>query len=228
MIPTPKTLCYALVAVAIAGCQPVNTVNVSGTPPVSGANLPANADTTVAGEHSAPIPDNTPTEVVTETTAEPILEPVIDTPTDTNTTDGDVIDLAMVSPETIAPETSEPPTITEAGDDVVATEPEVTATIIVPPIPIKPPAGPRQIYPALLLGETAQALQDALGTADRVRTEGQMQIWQYYTAACVLDFYLYPGDETLVIAHYHGRNPIFEAVLNSYQCQVQLGARTAQ
>ena len=228
MIPTPKTLCYALVAVAIAGCQPVNTVNVSGTPPVSGANLPANADTTVAGEHSAPIPDNTPTEVVTETTAKPILEPVIDTPTDTNPTSDDVIDLAMVSPETIAPETSEPPIITEAGDDAVVTEPEVKATIIVPPIPIKPPAGPRQIYPALLLGETAQALQDALGTADRVRTEGQMQIWQYYAAACVLDFYLYPGDDTLVIAHYHSRNPIFEAVLNSYQCQVQLGARTAQ
>ena len=173
------------------------------------------------------------TETIAEPVVEPAAEPVItepesDTITATSSPDDDIIDLAMASPEIVTPETIEQAIITEADDVAAQPEAEATTAIIVPPIPIKPPAGPRQIYPALLLGETAQALQDALGTADRVRTEGQMQIWQYYATACVLDFYLYPGDDTLVIAHYHSRNPIFEAALNAYQCQVQLGDRAPQ
>jgi len=97
--------------------------------------------------------------------------------------------------------------------------------IVEPQIPIKPPAGPAQLYPAMKLGMSLQELAAALGEADFQRVEGPAKIWQYQTEICVLDFYLYPQDGDYIITHWDWRSPIVGAEFDIYACRVALARK---
>jgi hypothetical protein len=100
-----------------------------------------------------------------------------------------------------------------------------TPEIVEPQIPIKPPAGPAQLYPVMKLGMSLQELTTVLGEADFQRVEGPVKIWQYQTEICVLDFYLYPQDGDYIITHWDWRSPIVGAEFDIYACRVELALK---
>jgi len=60
------------------------------------------------------------------------------------------------------------------------------------PAPIVPAAAPADAALPRLTGRTRADLALLLGTPDFVRRDPPAEIWQYRSAACVLDLFLYP------------------------------------
>ncbi len=92
-------------------------------------------------------------------------------------------------------------------------------------IPIKPPAGPRQLYPFMLSGADIERLQDTLGLPDHTRSEGKTRTWQYREISCVADFFLYPAGNTYTVTHITWRNPIYGRDVNTLTCRLEMGHR---
>ena len=99
----------------------------------------------------------------------------------------------------------------------------------IPKTPVPPPP-PAILQPASLVGLTNKGLLSELGEADFVRLEGQMQIWQYKTAGCIIDFFLYPADDVSTstayfVTDWHGRPSRFNGMLDSQRCYEELARR---
>jgi len=66
--------------------------------------------------------------------------------------------------------------------------------------------------PSSFIGLGDAALSRALGQPKFVRKDDPAEIWQYSGADCVVDFYLYAGDEGgLAVAYLEARNQAAEA-----------------
>ena len=61
--------------------------------------------------------------------------------------------------------------------------------------------------PGDLTGLEASRLQSLFGTPGLVRKDSPAEVWQYRSASCVLDIYLYPDGEKLTVAHAEARAP---------------------
>lgn len=130
------------------------------------------------------------------------------------------------------------PKVPAASSDVIADEGVATdATILasIPAVPKTPeppkPAPPLpQLQPASLVGLTAKGLLVEIGEADFVRLEGHMQIWQYKTATCVVDFFLYPASQitdtsAYLVTDWYSRARNFDAQLDVKTCREELAAK---
>ncbi len=61
---------------------------------------------------------------------------------------------------------------------------------------VRAPLAPINDDPDQLMGLTPRTVSYLLGPPSLLRTETPAQVWQYTTADCVLDIYLYAEDET--------------------------------
>ncbi len=66
--------------------------------------------------------------------------------------------------------------------------------------------------PAAFIGIDDVALSNALGKPKQVRKDAPAEIWQYFGADCVVDFYLYDSEGSLKVAYMEARNPAADAV----------------
>ena len=116
---------------------------------------------------------------------------------------------------------------------IIAPKPEPARIVTaIPAAPPKPPAPPAQLQPASLVGLTVKSLIAEIGDADFVRLEGQMQIWQYKTANCVTDFFLYPATDiaappTYLVTDWYSRARAFGSRVNPKTCREELATRQA-
>lgn len=60
--------------------------------------------------------------------------------------------------------------------------------------------------PETLIGLAPQQLGEALGVPELQRREPPAEVWQYRTATCVFDIYLYDEDDGPRAAHYEARS----------------------
>ncbi|MEZ5831217.1 MAG: hypothetical protein R3D05_08545 [Dongiaceae bacterium] len=65
--------------------------------------------------------------------------------------------------------------------------------------------------PAAFIGVGEAELSRTLGEPKQVRKDEPAEIWQYYGAECVVDFYLYDGDTGLAVAYLEARNQAAES-----------------
>ena len=133
--------------------------------------------------------------------------------------------LATVPQAPIKAEEAEKPAGQAPEDVIIAPQPE-PARIIPKQAPLP------QLQPASLVGLTDKSLVSEIGEADFVRLEGHMRIWQYKTASCVVDFFLYPVDDDAVstaylVTDWYGRARDFGAPLDTKRCQEDLATRQA-
>ena len=60
--------------------------------------------------------------------------------------------------------------------------------------------------PEDVLGLAADALEKLLGRPELVRRDTPAQVWQYRSASCVVDFYLYPEKTSYRVAFIEARD----------------------
>ena len=65
--------------------------------------------------------------------------------------------------------------------------------------------------PAAFIGIDDVALSNALGKPKQVRKDAPAEIWQYFGADCVVDFYLYDSEGSLRVAYMEARDPTADA-----------------
>lgn len=75
-----------------------------------------------------------------------------------------------------------------AGDVNRTVAPTHSETLEAPPEPPKVVAGE-------LVGQNANWLRARLGDPGLLRRDGRSEIWQYKSASCVVNVFLYPADE---------------------------------
>ena len=56
-------------------------------------------------------------------------------------------------------------------------------------------AKPKTFDPTKIIGFATPILVHNLGSANMVRKEGSIEVWQYQFESCVVDFFFYPFDE---------------------------------
>ena len=56
-------------------------------------------------------------------------------------------------------------------------------------------AMPKTFDPTKIIGFATPILVHNLGSANMVRKEGSIEVWQYQFGSCVVDFFFYPVDE---------------------------------
>lgn len=136
--------------------------------------------------------------------------------------------LSEESPEELSEELPEE-TIAEILQGEAAIETENLAS----PPAIKLPAELPKITaidPQELLGKTADYIASQLGEADFKRREGQIGIWQYWQANCVVDFFFQNTDDTSNLSQKTAialdvRKRIIGQPLDEERCQKELYQR---
>ena len=64
---------------------------------------------------------------------------------------------------------------------------------------------------AAFIGIDDVALSNALGKPKQVRKDAPAEVWQYFGADCVVDFYLYDSEGSLRVAYMEARDPAADA-----------------
>lgn len=133
-------------------------------------------------------------------------------------------ELPEESPEELPEET-----IAEIREGEAAIE---TANLASPPAIKLPAELPKitAIDPQELLGKTADYIASQLGEADFKRREGQIGIWQYWQANCVVDFFFQNTDDTSNLSQKTAialdvRKRIIGQPLDEERCQKELYQR---
>lgn len=133
-------------------------------------------------------------------------------------------ELPEESPEELPEET-----IAEIREGEAAIE---TANLASPPAIKLPAELPKitAIDPQELLGKTADYIASQLGEADFKRREGQIGIWQYRQANCVVDFFFQNTDDTSNLSQKTAialdvRKRIIGQPLDEERCQKELYQR---
>ena len=136
--------------------------------------------------------------------------------------------LSEESPEELSEELPEE-TIAEILQGEATIE---TANLASPPAIKLPAELPKitAIDPQELLGKTADYIASQLGEADFKRREGQIGIWQYWQANCVVDFFFQNTDDTSNLSQKTAialdvRKRIIGQPLDEKRCQKELYQR---
>lgn len=191
MVHPRHFLCLLVLGLALAACQPTKRAK----PVTSDSDAPKISEVQTIAE---------------ETKVTPEISEVATTQRDNNTNSGN----QALGEDGLTSPVSE---VTEAAVELTAedAEPELV------PIPIKPPAAPRQLYPQFMLGKVTTDLQETFGAPTVERIEGHVKVWQYRGNECVVDFYLYPEDEHYTVTHWHWRHPIVGQALDPLSCRIE-------
>ena len=110
-------------------------------------------------------------------------------------------------------------TLTESIETQTISEP--TSSDITP----KDVAGPKIFDPTKIIGFATPILIHNLGSANMVRKEGSIEVWQYRFGSCVVDFFFYPIDEAasqLILKAWDMRSTIMGVRLNRGSCRDEM------
>ena len=114
------------------------------------------------------------------------------------------------------------PTSTNPNENIKAEAVELNApdsTMIpesdLPDIPV----APQDLDPQLFLGQSPDELTNRLGAPSVLRTEGNVEIWQYQLSDCVVDFFFYDKAGTLAATHTDMRSPFLGGQLDQAACK---------
>ena len=202
MVQSRYLLCLFAVGIALAGCQPANRIN---------EKIVTNASDSL---------ESTAAETVGSKPLEKSTIAIADEVANVPSIDEAETDIQKINPN----ETDANSAVTMAETDIVPEEQAVSIDEPVPTpilIPIKPPAGPRQLYPRLMLGKTSDHVNIVFGKPNVERVEGQAKILQYRGDACVVDFYLYPQDGEYTVLHWSWRHPIIGTDIKPFACRTE-------
>ena len=97
----------------------------------------------------------------------------------------------------------------------------VATTIPEPDVPVMT-ATPKILDPQSFLGRSPNQLKNSLGTPSILRTEGNVEIWQYQFSDCVVDFFFYDTDGKLTATHTDMRSPFFGGQFDQTACRYAL------
>ena len=117
------------------------------------------------------------------------------------------------------------PTSTTSNDNINAETVELTvpvSTTIPESDVLVMPVVPPNLDPKLFLGQSPDQLKNGLGTPSILRTEGNVEIWQYQFSDCVVDFFFYEMDGTLATTHTDMRSPFLGDQLDQAACKYAL------
>jgi hypothetical protein len=98
---------------------------------------------------------------------------------------------------------------------------EQTSSDITP----KDVAGPKIFDPTEIIGFATPILIHNLGSANMVRKEGPIEVWQYRFGSCVVDFFFYPVDEGasgLILKTWDMRSTIMGDRLDRDSCRDEM------
>ncbi len=85
----------------------------------------------------------------------------------------------------------------------------------------KAEAIPKPFDPTTIIGFEVPILTRNLGSANVVREEGSIKVWQYHFDSCVVDFFFYPiskGASKLISKNWDMRNPVMGDRLDRSIC----------
>ena len=86
-------------------------------------------------------------------------------------------------------------------------------------------ARPKTFDPAKIIGFATPILVHNLGSANMVRKEGSIEVWQYRFGSCVVDFFFYPVDEgasQLILKTWDMRSTIMGVRLDRGSCRDEM------
>ena len=86
-------------------------------------------------------------------------------------------------------------------------------------------ARPKTFDPTKIIGFATPILIHNLGSANMVRKEGPIEVWQYRFVSCVVDFFLYPIDEgssQLILKSWDMRSIILGSHLDQDSCRNEI------
>ena len=86
-------------------------------------------------------------------------------------------------------------------------------------------ARPKTFDPTKIIGFATPILVQNLGSANMVRKEGSIEVWQYRFGSCVVDFFFYPIDEAasqLILKAWDMRSTIMGVRLNRGSCRDEM------
>ena len=98
---------------------------------------------------------------------------------------------------------------------------EQTSSDITP----KDVAGPKIFDPTKIIGFATPILIRNLGSANMVRKEGPIEVWQYRFGSCVVDFFFYPVDEgasQIILKTWDMRSTIMGKRLDRGSCRDEM------
>ena len=135
-------------------------------------------------------------------------------------------------------------TVTKAADNEAGTDSgsgtnDSTEDTVIAAIPAAPPVQPTPVQPTpvqptpvqppfrpkAMIGSASMILVHDLGIANMIRQEGQIEIWQYRFAECVVDFFFYPasqGSSQLIIKDWDMRSAVIGGRVNEGKCLVAM------
>ena len=86
-------------------------------------------------------------------------------------------------------------------------------------------ARPKTFDPTKIIGFATPVLVHNLGSANMVRKEGLIEVWQYRFGSCVVDFFFYPVDEgasQLILKTWDMRSTIMGVRLDRGSCRDEM------
>ena len=86
-------------------------------------------------------------------------------------------------------------------------------------------AKPKTFDPTKIIGFATPILVHNLGSANMVRKEGSIEVWQYQFESCVVDFFFYPVDEgpsRLILKTWDMRSAIMGDRLDRGSCRDEM------
>ena len=117
------------------------------------------------------------------------------------------------------------PTSKTPNDDINAEAVELSVPVSTtnpePDVPVMT-AAPQNVNPQIFLGQSPDQLKNSLGVPSILRTEGNVEIWQYQFSDCVVDFFFYETAGKLAATHVDMRSPFLGGQLDQAACKYAL------
>ena len=117
------------------------------------------------------------------------------------------------------------PTSTKPNDDINVEAVEQSVSVSTknpePDVPVMTVA-PQNVDPQIFLGQSPDQLKNSLGAPSILRTEGNVEIWQYQFSDCVVDFFFYETAGKLTATHVDMRSPFLGGQLDQAACKYAL------
>lgn len=117
------------------------------------------------------------------------------------------------------------PTSKTSNDDINAEAVELSVPVSTtnpePDVPVMTVA-PKNVNPQIFLGQSPDQLKNSLGAPSILRTEGNVEIWQYQFSDCVVDFFFYETAGKLAATHVDMRSPFLGDQLDHAACKYAL------
>ena len=117
------------------------------------------------------------------------------------------------------------PTPKMPDDDINAEAVELSVPVSTtnpePDVPVMKVA-PKNVNPQIFLGQSPDQLKNSLGAPSILRTESNVEIWQYQFSDCVVDFFFYETAGKLTATHVDMRSPFLGGQLDHAACKYAL------